>query len=89
MNKLIKADKKDVHAVLLKGEITGKELMTALIGAESRINFLHGQAGGRFAPDSVDETEFHPRNRWRRVQEPISHFWCRWIREWLPSLNAR
>ena len=27
--------------------------------------------------------------RWRRVQELVSHFWKQWIREWLPTLNAR
>ena len=38
-----------------------------------------------FAPDSVEETEFQPKKRWRRVQELISHFWRRWLKEWLPS----
>jgi len=32
-------------------------------------HFLHGQIGGRFAPDSVDNNDFNPRKRWRRVQE--------------------
>ena len=41
------------------------------------------------APDSVDETEFQPKKRWRRVQELISHFWRRWLKEWLPSQNVR
>ena len=52
-------------------------------------HFLYGQVGGTFAPDSVDETEFQPKKRWRRVQELISHFWRRWLKEWLPSQNAR
>ena len=52
-------------------------------------HFLHGQMGGRFAPESVDTTEFSPRKRWRRVQELVRHFWHRWMTEWLPSLNAR
>lgn len=52
-------------------------------------HFLHGQMGGVSAPESVDEVEFSPRNRWRRVQELISHFWKRWMKEWLPLLNAR
>lgn len=49
-------------------------------------HFLHGQTGGVSAPEEV---EFSPRNRWRRVQELISHFWRRWMREWLPLLSAR
>lgn len=52
-------------------------------------HFLFGQAGGQFAPDSVDTTQFSLKNRWRRVQELVRHFWGRWLREWLPALNRR
>ena len=52
-------------------------------------HFLHGQIGGQFAPMSVDETQYSPRKRWRRVQELVRHFWKRWLREWLPGLSAR
>ena len=50
-------------------------------------NFLHGQIGGKSAPEAVEYTEFNPRKRWRRVQELIGHFWKRWMREWLPMIN--
>ena len=52
-------------------------------------HFLFGQVGGQFAPESVDATQFNLRNRWRRVQELVRHFWGRWLREWLPALNRR
>ena len=52
-------------------------------------HFLHGQLGGRFAPDAVNSTAFNPRRRWRRVQELVRHFWHRWLREWLPGLNPK
>jgi hypothetical protein len=52
-------------------------------------HFLVGQVGGKFAPESVDETDFNPRKRWRRVQELVRHFWHRWLKEWLPTLNRR
>ena len=52
-------------------------------------HFLHGQIGGQFAPTSVDETQFNPRKRWRRIQELVRHFWHRWLREWLPALSTR
>ena len=52
-------------------------------------HFLHGQMGGVSAPETIEEIGYNPRNRWRRVQELISHFWRRWMREWLPSLNPR
>ncbi|XP_046544644.1 uncharacterized protein LOC124254839 [Haliotis rubra] len=35
-------------------------------------HFLHGQIGGMFAPESTDETDYHPRKRWRRLQELVS-----------------
>ncbi|XP_071095649.1 uncharacterized protein [Haliotis cracherodii] len=52
-------------------------------------HFLHGQIGGMFAPESVDTTDYHPRKRWRRIQELMRHFWKRWMKEWLPGLNPR
>ena len=45
------------------------------------IHFIIGQIGGRFAPESVDETTFSPKERWRRVQELVRHSWHRWLRE--------
>lgn len=52
-------------------------------------HFLHGQIGGQFAPVSVDETDYSPRKRWRRVQELVRHVWKRWFQEWIPGLNVR
>ena len=52
-------------------------------------HFLFGQVGGQFAPESVDETTFNPKKRWRRVQELVRHFGHRWFRDWLPALNVR
>ncbi|XP_067668344.1 uncharacterized protein [Haliotis asinina] len=52
-------------------------------------HFLQGQAGGFFAPESVDTTPFNPKKRWRRIRELIRHFWSRWMKEWIPSLNRR
>ena len=52
-------------------------------------HFLHGQVGGKSSPEAVDCLEFNPRQRWRRVQELVNHFWKRWMREWLPLINIR
>ena len=38
-------------------------------------HFLHGQMGGKFAPESVETTTFHLRLRWREVQDIISQVW--------------
>ena len=52
-------------------------------------HFLHGQMGGEFAPEVIDEVGYDPKRRWRRVQELVRHFWHRWHREWIPSLSPR
>ena len=52
-------------------------------------HFLYGKLGGTFAPDSVDETQFNLKKRWRRVQELIRHFWQRWLKKLIASLNSR
>ena len=38
-------------------------------------HILHGQIGERFAPESVETTPLHPRQRWRKVQYIISRVW--------------
>ena len=52
-------------------------------------HFLHGQMGGQFAPESVEAATLHPRQRWRKVQDIISHVWRRWLKECVPALNSR
>ena len=52
-------------------------------------HFLHGQAGGQLAPEVVDEIDFHPRRRSLRLQQLTKGFWKRWLREFLPMLNAQ
>ena len=53
-------------------------------------HFLHGQIGGQFAPESVDDNKnLNIKKRWRRIQELVKHFWRRWMREWLANLNSR
>ncbi|PFX12373.1 hypothetical protein AWC38_SpisGene23689 [Stylophora pistillata] len=51
--------------------------------------FLHGQMGGQFAPEAVETTTLHPRQRWRKVQDIISPVWRRWLKEVIPALNSR
>ena len=52
-------------------------------------HFLRGQMGGQFAPQSVETTTFHPRQRWRKVQDIISQVWRRWLKECVTALNSR
>ena len=48
-----------------------------------------GGGGGQFAPESIEATTFHPRQRWRKVQDIISRVWRRWLKECVPALNSR
>ena len=52
-------------------------------------HFLHGQMGGKFAPESVKTTTFHLRQKWRKVQGIIPRVWRRWLKECIPALNSR
>ena len=52
-------------------------------------HFLHGQAGRQLPPEVVHEIDSHPRRHWLRLQQLAEGFWKRWLREFLPMLNAR
>ena len=51
-------------------------------------HFLHGQVGGKFAPTNT-VYELSHKQRWRRIQEILNHFWKRWLTEWIPSIGKR
>ena len=102
---MIKAAKRAVNAVLDNADVTtaftgaeallnSRPLTYQSANPEDDIpltlnHFLIGQIGGQFAPESVDETNYSLKKRWRRVQELVRHFWHRWLREWIPSLTNR
>ena len=52
-------------------------------------HFLHGEMRRQFAPESVETTTFHLRQRWRKVPDIISRVWRRWLKECVLSLNSR
>ena len=45
--------------------------------------------GGKFAPEADEEVSGNPKKRWRKIQELTTHFWHRWMCEWVPSLSSR
>jgi hypothetical protein len=51
-------------------------------------HFLHGQLGGKFAPE-VQAEKTTVNRRWKYVQQILGHFWRRWIKEWIPSIGKR
>ena len=52
-------------------------------------HFLVGQLGGQLAPQVTDDIAFHPRNRWRLIQNLVRVLWKRWREEYLSTLNTR
>ena len=47
------------------------------------------RSGAFIPPGSFSKEDSHSRKRWRQVQYPAEVFWRRWIREYLPKLQAR
>ena len=99
---MVKAAKKATYAVVRDGDVfAGAEslLNSRPLSYQSSDprgsvpltpnHSLHGQMGGQFAPESVDTSTFHPRQRWRKVQDIISQVWRRWLKECVPALNSR
>ena len=52
-------------------------------------HFIHDRVGGEFVPSNTDKNRYNMRKRWRRVEDLVTHFWDRWIREWLPERGKR
>ena len=98
---MVKAAKKAIYAVV--GDYTVFAGVESLLNSRPLIyqssdprddvpltpnHFLHGQMGGHFTPASVESTPFHPRQRWRKVQDIISRVWRGWLKECVPALNS-
>lgn len=52
-------------------------------------HFLIGRASPHIPLAVTEEKDLNARRRWIRVQELANHFWRRWIKEYLPTLNQR
>lgn len=52
-------------------------------------HFILGRANSNSPPDVVSEEEFDSRKKWRAAQAIATHFWRRWMREYLPGLTER
>ena len=50
---------------------------------------LTSRLDGYQMPNSVDNTDFNPRLRWRAVQKALQHVWKRFLREIIPNLGIR
>ena len=40
-------------------------------------------------PEVLDLCEIHPAKRWAHINKTASHFWKRWVNEYLPTLQVR
>ena len=52
-------------------------------------HFLNVRGSMNIPPDVVDEKDKFSRKRWRQAQLLANHFWNRWIKEYIPSLQQR
>ncbi|XP_065193163.1 uncharacterized protein LOC135824359 [Sycon ciliatum] len=52
-------------------------------------HFLHGRSEGQLVSAAQNDDGRSVQRRWRHVQMLVEHFWRRWLREWVPTLNQR
>ncbi|KAK3715773.1 hypothetical protein QZH41_002282 [Actinostola sp. cb2023] len=52
-------------------------------------HFLNVRPSTNLPPGIVDEKDKFSRKRWRQAQLLANHYWKRWLREYLPSLQVR
>lgn len=52
-------------------------------------HFLLGGSGRVISPGTFDDTELIGRATWRTSQRLADHFWSRWLREYMPTLQYR
>jgi hypothetical protein len=52
-------------------------------------HFLIGTSSGLQSPGEFVEADLCLRRRWRISQRLTDHFWRRWMREYIPTLNKR
>ena len=52
-------------------------------------HFLLGGSSGVTAPGLFLDTDLILRRQWRFAQRLADHFWAKWVREYLPTLNLR
>ena len=50
---------------------------------------ITGRLDGFQMPPNVDTTDFHPRQKWRMIQDIQKQVWKRFLREILPNLGVR
>ena len=52
-------------------------------------HFLLGASNGLPRPGEFSDQDLHLRKQWRTAQRLADHFWSRWLREYLPTMQIR
>ena len=52
-------------------------------------HFLNIRPTANLPPEMVDDSDKFSRKRWRQAQILANHYWKRWLREYIPSLQER
>ena len=52
-------------------------------------HFLNVRPAMNLPPEIISENDRYSRKKWRQAQLLANHYWKRWLREYLPSLQER
>ena len=52
-------------------------------------HFLNIRPTVNLPPEMVDDSDKFSRKRWRQAQLLANHYWKRWLKEYIPSLQER
>ncbi|XP_076656372.1 uncharacterized protein LOC143361016 [Halictus rubicundus] len=85
-----------LQTVLLEAERTVNSRPLTHVSVDPRdpeaitpYHFLIGTSSADPLPNVPDDIELYSRKQWRVAQRLADHFWNRWVREYLPTLQPR
>ena len=103
--RLVKAVKGSLRAIIGKDLIDEEVLQTVFTEAERPLtrnssspdddepltpsHFLNVRPIVNLSPEMVNESDRFSRKRWRQAQLLSNHYWKRWLKEYIPSLQER
>lgn len=100
--RLIKSAKSVLKGILHERSVSDEVLVTAMTGVEALLNgrplthvttdpnhFIHGRSNPTLHLDHDVSVPISDKRRWLHVQTIFSHFWSRWLKEYVPNLIER
>ena len=103
--RLVKSVKRSLKAIIGKDLINEEVLQTVFTEAERPLtrnssspdddepltpsHFLNIRPTVNLSPEMVNDSDRFSRKRWRQAQLLSNHYWKRWLKEYIPSLQER